>query len=524
MHTTTTLLAASCLLSLFTPTLAAPSGPGVLGFDFEKRFVPARQVPGHSSLQRRAKTVNAELTNELLLYFINVTIGTPPQGPFSLQLDTGSSDIWLPATDADVCQQEPEACQFGAYDQSLSTSYQDPNYGQFQIRYVDGSQIEGDYVSDVLNIGSTTLTNLTMASATVASRGIGIMGIGYNAGETGVQTWDFEYPNIISVLKNQGFINTLSYSLWLNDLDANTGSILFGGVDTDKYHGDLVSLPVQIDSRTGNLTSFTVAWTGLTITGGGTTSNLSPSNPQPAILDSGTTDLYLPDDIANDIFNGVGVITDEAYGNVVACSLANDDLTFSFTFGGEGGAVVNVSLADFVTPLFTTDGTQPTFRDGTPACAFGIDAAQGNPILFGDAFMRSAYVVYDLENNEIGIAQTSFNSTSSNVKAFESGSGIPGATSTASAASVAQTFSGNPFVTQSAVTATGGGQVGGTSRSPTFRLTSATATAGGSGSASPSSSSAAESSLKAPAAAMMSVVAGLVTVVGFVLGGSLIIW
>ena len=35
--------------------------------------------------------------------------------------------------------------------------------------------------------------------------------------------------------------------------------------------------------------------------------------------------------------------------------------------------------------------------------------------ILGDFFLRSAYVVYDLENNLVGIAQTNMNSSSSNV-------------------------------------------------------------------------------------------------------------
>ena len=123
----------------------------------------------------------------------------------------------------------------------------------------------GEYITDVLNIGSTKLTNMTMAAALeLRAPAVGIMGIGYKAGESisssiaageGGQL----YPNVINVLKDQGHINQLAYSLWLNDLDSLTGSILFGGVDTAKYHGDLIALPVQLDSQSDSLTSFTVA-------------------------------------------------------------------------------------------------------------------------------------------------------------------------------------------------------------------------------------------------------------------------
>ncbi|KAK5454321.1 hypothetical protein LTS15_006321 [Exophiala xenobiotica] len=517
-----TALTAACLLASVAPAVGTAT-PGVVGFNFEKRRVDAREAP-HLA-RRQSNTVTAALTNEILLYFINVTAGTPGQ-PFSLQLDSGSSDIWFPAVTADICEQDAATyCPFGMYDYSKSSTYADPGLPEFQIQYVDGTEISGAYISDVLNIGSTKLTNMTMAAALQANtRGIGIMGIGFDSGEAAAAQGGFTYPNVISVLKNQGHINTLAYSLWLDDVKSNTGSILFGGVDTSKYHGSIVALPIQPDSQTGDLTSFTVAWTGLTVSGGGKTSDMSPDSAQPAVLDSGTTNTYLPDEIANNILNGVGAETDPTYGNVVPCKLANDGLTFSFTFGGKGGAVVNVSLSEFVTPLETSDGSTPTFQNGDEACTFAINSAGQDPILFGDSFLRSAYVVYDLENKEVGLAQTNFNAGKADVQAFQASSGIPDVASTASGASVAQTATGIPHQTLASASATG--EIGGaaTSRSATFNLQPTSGSTGSSGGGGSSSSSAANSNLRASPIEATGTVAAAVIAVSFLLGGGLMLW
>jgi hypothetical protein len=379
----------------------------------------------------------------------------------------------------------------------------------------------GEYITDVLNIGSTKLTNMTMASATeLRAPAVGIMGIGYRAGESiSVSIAAGEggqlYPNVIDVLKDQGHINQLAYSLWLNDLDSRTGSILFGGVDTAKYHGDLIAVPVQLDSQSDALTSFTVAWTGLSFTSCGKTLNLSPSAAVPAILDSGTTDLLLPDEIANQVFNGLGVITDETYGNLIKCSVINEAGTFSFTFGGQGGPTVNVSLSEFGFPLTNEDGTPATFSDGAAACQLGIQAAGQDPILFGDTFLRSAYVVYDLQDNSIGLAQTNFNATDSNIKAFSSSGGIPGASTTVSAVTVTQTNTNRilPTASQTLPGVTGG--VVGTSRSATFALCSATGS---------SSSNAAAPSLRASAFDASTIVAGIVALTSIIFGGGLMVF
>jgi hypothetical protein len=258
-----------------------------------------------------------------------------------------------------------------------------------------------------------------------------------------------------------------------------------------------------------------VAWTGLSFTSCGKTLDLSPSAAVPAILDSGTTDLLLPDEIANQVFNGLGVITDVNYGNLIDCSVLNDAGTFSFTFGGQGGPTIKVSLSEFGFPLTNQDGSPAKFNDGTLACQLGIQAAGQDPILFGDTFLRSAYVVYDLQDNSIGLAQTNFNATDSNIQAFSSSGGIPGASTTVSAVTVAQTNTNRilPSASPTFPGATGG--LLGTSRSATFALCSATGS---------SSTNAAAPSLRASTFDASTIVAGVVALTSFVFGGGLMVF
>lgn len=147
-----------------------------------------------------------------------MTIGTPPQ-QFSVQLDTGSSDIWVPSAQSDICLQGLAACPAGAFDPSQSSSFRDTGRGEFSIGYEDNSGVSGDYMTDVVSIGNAKLKAVTMGLAIQATRGVGIMGIGYDADESIAASDPTKiYPNIISQLKNQSVTSTLAYSLWLNDL------------------------------------------------------------------------------------------------------------------------------------------------------------------------------------------------------------------------------------------------------------------------------------------------------------------
>lgn len=162
----------------------------------------------------------------------------------------------------------------------------------------------------------------------------------------------------------------------------------------------------------------------------------------PVILDSGTTLTYLPDDMANELATGVGASESRQAGVFVPCDLMNSPATINFGFGNSNGPKIQVQISEFVIPYPPlSDGSTPTDDNGKPICQWGIMPAGDSPNLFGDTFLRSAYVVYDLSTNNIGIAQTVFNATNSDVKDI-TGSQLPGASSTASGARVTQTHTG----------------------------------------------------------------------------------
>ncbi|TVY54087.1 putative aspartic-type endopeptidase opsB [Lachnellula cervina] len=439
--------------------------------------VQAAQLEAHyvrSRLVRRGSdsTVTESLANNVTggLYAASITVGTPPQ-KLTLQIDTGSSDVWVPVAGSVICDTpviQGGGCPGGTFDNTTSSTYKVVGPGEFNISYVDGSGAAGDYFTDMFGIGGATVKGLEMGLSVGGQIGQGIMGIGYNTSEANVETGNTTiYANLPNEMVDEGLINSLAYSLWLNDLDSSTGSILFGGIDTDKFSGDLISVDVYPSRRSKSVVSFTVAFTSLSATSSSGTDQLTAADfATAAILDSGTTLTYLPDQVAEMVFAELGAQYDRELDAVVLpCYTGDTNGTFNFGFGGTGGPVIKVPIGELVLPLTLPNGQAATYSNKVAACQLGLQAAGDLPILFGDTFLRSAYVVYDLANNRIGLAQTDFNATSSKVVPFPSfGAQIPSATTAPNQAAVTQTATGVPKV---GVTATASGG----SAAPTYNPT-----------------------------------------------------
>ncbi|KAL8730337.1 MAG: hypothetical protein Q9166_004102 [cf. Caloplaca sp. 2 TL-2023] len=388
-------------------------------------FVKARNA--QPSLRRRAGTITTVLDNvDDLQYLANISIGTPPQ-PFIVQIDTGSSDLWnLEATDRHDSDDE----------EGSITATSDSE--DFDIQYGDGSMYAGILVSDTITIGNASLENgtfgLVRRSSDVpgsASSGYttnGVWGISFDDSQSEVVEGDSEgYTGIVALMKQEGLISRMAYSLWLNDPDATAGSILFGGVDPAKYNPPLIGLPIVPQSGRQRISSMNVEFTSLTLNANGKTSVLQDDVVRSAILDSGTTGTILPNDLAKTFLEYFGAVTDPNIPRpLVACSLANADAEFVYQFGGSSGPKISIPVADLINPhIEFSDGSGLQFRDGSDACILGVQGADVDFLLLGDTFLRSAYVVYDLESKQIALAQAKLNVTTTNVQEI-TGDSIPG--------------------------------------------------------------------------------------------------
>jgi hypothetical protein len=203
-------------------------------------------------------------------------------------------------------------------------------------------------------------------------------------------------------------------------------------VDTEKYVGDMMRVDIVPDERLdGAYSHFTINLTSLTAKSPSGEDTLSSQGyPIPVVLDSGTTLTFVPGDLATQMWEEAGVeFNDVLKQGLVPCSRRDSPGLFRFGFGGPDGPKVEVPMNELVLDL--TTGGAPSFPGnskfkGQDACLFGVQAFTEAPYILGDTFLRSAYVVYDLVNNQIGLAQTDFNETGTNIVVFEkNGSTVP---------------------------------------------------------------------------------------------------
>lgn len=438
-------------------TLHRRDVPSVVPLDIQRKDIPD---PVHRDRMRRRRdqTVGQKLDNEETLYFCNITLGTPEQS-LRLVLDTGSSDLWCNAANSTLCSSLGSPCRTsGSYDGDSSSTYSYVS-SNFNISYADGSGAVGDYVTDTIRIGGITLKDFQFGVGYSSSSSEGVLGIGYASNEVQVGRFgQSAYPNLPRAMVENGLISSNAYSLWLNDLEANTGSILFGGVNKAKYIGDLKTLPVQ--TVDGGYSEFIIALTGVAFASKSDSHSYSSNSlPAAVLLDSGSSLTYLPDSLVEDIYSDLNVVYEASSGvGYVPCSLADESINITYTFSDPS---ITVGMGEL-----TLDSGPLYFRDGTRACVFGIVPAGDSTAVLGDTFLRSAYVVYDLANNEISLANTNFDPADDDI--LEIGTGddsVPGATRVA-----------NP-VTTVAVDNGSGARIGGPTGSVSTELPTATSAA-----------------------------------------------
>ncbi|KAK9383495.1 aspartic peptidase domain-containing protein [Kockiozyma suomiensis] len=426
------LLAVSSAAALPLETRDSVTAPAVLHLPLRARGSPAerlrKQVQQRKALRRR-DTVAVELANSVDkgAYLASISLGTPAQN-LTVLLDTGSSDLWVQSSDNKQCATVENYCTTtGTYDEDDSSTAKSLTSNEnFSISYADQSYANGVYMKDTLTLGNAQVPNVTFGLAENSTSSLGVFGIGFAVNEAS----DKLYSNVPDLLVSEGIIQSKAYSLWLNSLNSDSGSILFGGIDTAKFTGKLQTIDLK-PTYESIYAQFLVSVTGMTYnTSAGKTTALIDEDIN-VVLDSGTTYAVLPARTTASIVDAIGSGEyDDDYGlYILDCSYqdSSDSVVLSFN---DGGANLSVPLTELVVPLEYNS-------EGSTLCALGIQAYSDDTsssssaditsetYILGDAFLRAGYFVYDLDNKQVSIAQAVYDTAKSNIIAINS-TGVSG--------------------------------------------------------------------------------------------------
>ncbi|KAF3059606.1 Candidapepsin-1 [Daldinia childiae] len=365
-------------------------------------------------------------------YFAELTIGTSdnPQ-TVNVLLDTGSFELWVnPNCSATNVQQFCD--EFGHYDPTLSHTSKNLNK-TFTIQYGLGSA-SGTYHQDDVFISGAKLPDQQFGVSNASSDvWFGILGLGHGKGH-GV----IDYESIVDSLAVQGYTDSKLFSLDLGGQPgptaAITGEIVFGGVDTNKYAGNLVKVPTDPNDAhyvaTLNSISLHVpaSSSGSVKTVSQNIKAINDSNlPLQVVVDSGTTLSLLPESVVSAIAAGFpGAEPDGNGGYKVPCELRNTTegrVDFELRGDGNDKVKISVSYSDFI-------------WYGGNECFLGAWYTSNVGVwILGDTFLRGAYVTFDQSNNALYMANYVSCGESSNLVPVPAGpdaaANIPGSCETA---------------------------------------------------------------------------------------------
>lgn len=353
--------------SALIPDMDSDSGPSPLKIDFKVHRSNESSGENNDRFNFGKRNGYPVLIIDYadVIYYTDMNFGSNKQ-PGSVWIDTGSSIMWVPENN---------------YDPSTSTTSYDTG-NPFTIGYIDGTTYTGEYYLDTVEFGDSgpELSKFYFAKSS-KSGSHGLLGLAdlYDSSSR-------RDSNLIWSLHDQGLISKASYSLFLGP-DHGSGSVIFGGVDTEKYTGDLVSYDVstyQLDSR--------VPVESVSING-----KVIPQLGE-FVLDSGTSLGLVSQELLDELdvaFNS----TIKNGNHYVDCDQPNDKF-LEFDFGKN---VIRVPFSNALARIGDT-------------CYLGFTYNNGVQIL-GDAFLRNAYVYFDFSNKRVALAQALYSDSSNIISA-----------------------------------------------------------------------------------------------------------
>jgi Eukaryotic aspartyl protease len=399
-------LVSSLSLATVAVTLPLQSTPKAI-------TIPLRRAA--TGMTKRNINTQTLYNEQPIAYIIDADIGTPPQH-FTLHVDTGSSDLWIPSM---ACTVEA-GCPGARYDASKSSTYKNASI-PFNITYAVGAD-QGFYGYDKLSIAGYTIEKQLFATVYMALNSTeaptstpyreGIIGLGPVDGTTLGKAADVKGARpFIYTLYEDGLIPYPVFSVHLGNLykKGYSGSLTIGGIDDSMYKGDIDIIKVAPYYNINNEPGF--IWWNLLVDSfvlkEDDAHHVWKVNPEPQAftMDTGATYSYLPGDIVESLAKSLypNATTSDNSSYNMPCSLLNSTETFEINFTNstkspeDSITSYSIPVADIIFPLLDNNNT---------VCTLGLVVAKSaDEYILGLTILRHMYLVYDLDAKVMGIAK-----------------------------------------------------------------------------------------------------------------------
>ncbi|KAG8434900.1 hypothetical protein GDO86_013023 [Hymenochirus boettgeri] len=347
---------------------------GLLG-DYLKRYP---YNPASKYFPVLAQTTAEPLRNYMdIEYFGTISIGTPPQ-EFTVIFDTGSANLWVPSV---YCSSQ--ACSnHNKFNPQQSSTFQATNT-PVSIQYGTGS-MSGFLGYDTVQVGSVQITNQIFGlsqsepgSFLYYSPFDGILGLAFPSVASSQATPVFDN------MWSQGLITQDLFSVYLSSNGQSGSYVLFGGVDTSYYSGNLNWVPLSAESY-WQITVDSISINGQVIACSGSCQ---------AIVDTGTSLLAGPPTPIANIQYYIGASQDSNGAYVINCNSISNMPTVVFTING-----VQYPVPATAYVRQNAQGCTSGFQEMT------LPTSSGDLWILGDVFIREYYVIFDRANNYVAMA------------------------------------------------------------------------------------------------------------------------
>lgn len=345
-------------------------------------------------------------------YFVRTKVGYPGQ-ILSLQLRNDAGAItYVPSSNASTCISGE--CTMGALDASLSMTLcpTADNFSWVPSTGAGSLRAEGSWFRDAIELTDLAIANFSMGIAYDLNTDSGVLGLGSPSPSTKSLG-----DGLIWALVEQGVATTEAFSVWLagwsNHID--TGSLLFGAIDANKYSGNLKSVDMVYRDTDYQGPRILLSYVKASSQSGDDILMRYEDDPSPVALKLGTAFSMLPQPLAEAIWQVAGAEwLEECNCPAVPCRLSEGYGTFVYGFAGRSGPEITMHLRSMVVEQEVQD-LRMNNTAGEPLCAFSIiNGSNPSSYNIGEDFLRNAYAVFDLRNNEVALAQARMDSDALN--------------------------------------------------------------------------------------------------------------